>query len=162
MPQLVEILHELCHSNAFFLDNPSQPGKQVVEVIRGVAPNSGISLSRLVGIVLEVVSVRPRQLLPDFVVQVNIANELIVIDVCQVTPVHVFFQQQVQQFFIRREELELFENANELILRDVANLSDIEVLELRLQMQSLCSYHLSVALNQLVERRLFLRSEVQG
>lgn len=92
-----------------------------------------LAFSWLVRIILEGVSVGLRQCLSDFVVFVDVSNELIVIDVGQVSSVHVLLQEQVEMSLTWWEYIELLQDSDKLVLGDVANLGDIEVFELWFQ-----------------------------
>ncbi len=62
----------------------------------------------------------------------------------------------------RWEELELLQNSDELVLGDIADLCDIKVLELWLQVKSFGGDDVSKALDKFCKSGFFLRREAQS
>ena len=117
--------------------------------------------TRAIGIIFESVGMTLRQLLADFIIFIDISNKLIIVNIVQVASIHIFFQEKIEEIFIRREELELFQNAYKLIFCDISNLCDIKILELRFKMKSFRSNNIFITLEQFRKCSLFLRREAK-
>lgn len=113
--------------------------------------------TRAIGIIFKSVSMTLRQLLADFIIFIDISNKLIIVNIVQVASIHIFFQEKIEEIFIRREELELFQDAYKLIFCDISNLRDIKILELRFKMKPFRSNNIFITLEQFRKCSLFLR-----
>lgn len=162
MPQFIEVAHELSHPYPLLLDDSAQTCEQVIEVVGGLVPDGGFAFPRFVSEVLESIRVCFGKCVAHFVVAVHVADEFVVVDVGQVAPIHVLLEHEVQQFFGGRDQLELFEDSAELVLGHVSDFGDIEVFELRFQVQSLGGDRVPESLQHFREGGLFAGGEVEG
>lgn len=92
MSQFIEISHEFGHSYSLFFNDPAQSWKQVGQIVGSLVPNSGFGLSGLIRKILEGVSMSLGEGLSNLIVLVDISDELIIVDIGQITSIHVLFE----------------------------------------------------------------------
>jgi hypothetical protein len=92
VPKFIEVPHELRNSNSLLLDDPPEPGKQVIEIVGSLVPDGGLGLPGFVGVALEGIGVGFRKSVSDLVIAVDVSDELVVVDVGEVASVHILFQ----------------------------------------------------------------------
>ena len=86
--------------------------------------------------------------------RVNIVAEIEVVDLINVTLVHVGFAKGVQNTFLGADT-KLTESSQELVLSDMLVLGNVEILEHWLQVDSLDSYGLSILLEDEIDVGFF-------
>ena len=104
---------------------------------------------------------RFRQIEPCFSVSVNISDKFVVVDLVKVALVHIFLQEQIVEIFIWWSQVELFQYSAKLVFSHVSYFGDIEILKLRLQVQSLSGYDFLIPSQQSLQLLTFLRSKRQ-
>lgn len=149
MSELIEILHELGHSDSFLLDLPPDPSQKVVKVLRDLVPDEALILF-LFGLEIDkTVSIYFWNQFSILIVPINILDELIVINLIEIAPVHVFFQEQVELPVILRYEVKLLQDPDELVLCHISYFGYVEIFKQRLQMHSRVGNDSLVALQKL-------------
>lgn len=83
-----------------------------------------------------------------FVVDIDIPAKFVVVDFIQSSLVSVSLKNQVQRIF-RREQIELIQNSQELILRNIALIRLVEIFEMWLNQHSLVLNFFIVQVQQL-------------
>ena len=132
------------------LADKTNAGEHVLNIVGFQFDDLSLDLARLgARIVIEGLAMSTTNT-KDALVGVNLVAEINIIDLIGVSLVHITSENKVKHVFWG-EDAELVKNSQELALGDVTALSDIEVLELRLQMnaavKNCCSIVLKIGLN---------------
>lgn len=133
--QFIEISEEFTNSDSLLLAELSYSCKNIINIFRFMLHNVNFNFSRLRSRViierLVIISSHPKHIFRS----INLVAEIHVVDFIDVTLVHVSLQYQIQNIF-RRIDAKLSQNSEELHFGDMAASSDIEILELWLQINS--------------------------
>jgi hypothetical protein len=153
--KLIEISEELGNSNSLLFAALSKLGDNILNIIWDVllnidTCNSWSSFWVVVEGVVEV-STDSEELLWG----VNIIAEIEVVDLIDVTLIHVSFAEGVQDL-LGGADTKLSESSQELMFGNMLVLSNIEILEHWLQVDSLDSYSLSILFKDVVNLGGFL------
>lgn len=153
--KLIEISEELGNSNSLLFAALSKLGDNILNIIWDVllnidTCNSWSSFWVVVEGVVEV-STDSEELLWG----VNIIAEIEVVDLIDVTLIHVSFAEGVQDL-LGGADTKLSESSQELMFGNMLVLSNIEILEHWLQVDSLNSYSLSILFKDVVNLGGFL------
>lgn len=153
--KLIEISEELGNSNSLLFAALSKLGDNILNIIWDVllnidTCNSWSSFWVVVEGVVEV-STDSEELLWG----VNIIAEIEVVDLIDVTLIHVSFAEGVQDI-LGGADTKLTESSQELMFGNMLVLSNIEILEHWLQVDSLDSYSLSILFKDVVNLGGFL------
>lgn len=153
--KLIEISEELGNSNSLLLAALSELGDNILNIIWDVllnidTSNSWSSFWVVVEGVVEV-SADSEELLWG----VNIIAEIEVVDLIDVTLIHVSFAEGVQDL-LGGADTKLTESSQELMFGNMLVLSNIEILEHWLQVDSLDSNGLSILFKDVVNLGGFL------
>lgn len=158
--QFVEVAEEFRDSNSLLLADLSQLGNDVLDVVRlvlldVVARDSGSGLRVVVERMVEATAN-----LEQVIRRVNVLAEVVVVDLIDVTLVHVGLGEHVEDV-LARGNAEQAKSAQELVLGNVLVLRDVEVHEHGLQVDSLDPNGLSVLVKNALQHLLLLIVEVK-
>lgn len=158
--ELVKISEELGDSNSLFFAALSELGDNIINIIWDIllninTCNSWSSLWVVVEGVVEV-STDSEELLR----RVNIVAEIEVVDFINVTLIHIGFAKGVQNLLLGADT-KLTERSQELMLSDMLVLSNVEILEHWLQVDSLDSYGLSILFKNEIDVGFFSVSDIE-
>ena len=158
--ELVEISEELGDSDSLLFADLSELGDNIIDIIWDILLNVDTSNSwSSFWIVVEGVVEVPADS-EELFWRVNVVAEIEVVDLIDVTLVHVSFAESVQDA-LGGANSKLSESSKELMLGDMLVLSDVEVLEHRLKVDSLDSDGLSVLFKDVVDLSLLLGGDVE-
>lgn len=153
--QLVKIAEELGNTGAVLLAEEADAGEHIIHIIGLQLNDLSLNLARLsAGVVIEGLAMGATNT-KDTLVSINFIAEINIVDFVRITLVHVTSENKVKDS-LGGKDTELVEDSEELTLCHVSTLGDIEVLELRLQMDAAvkdsCSVFMEVVLNLLLLR----------
>lgn len=134
--QLVKVAEELTETDTLLAGDSTDACKNVMEVIRAVGDNSVAYNTRggLGVVVVAVVKVTSGTV--ELISSVNLFTEVNVVDLVNITLVHVSAEDELGDF-LRRLDAEVVQNTEELVLGNVTVLSDVKVLEDGFQVHAL-------------------------
>jgi hypothetical protein len=153
--QLVKIAEELGNTGAVLLAEETDAGEHIIHIIGLQLNDLSLNLARLsAGVVIEGLAMGATNT-KDTLVSINFIAEVNIVDFVRIPLVHVTSENKVKDS-LGGKDTELVEDSEELTLCHVSTLGDIEVLELRLQMDAAvkdsCSVFMEVVLNLLLLR----------
>jgi len=153
--QLVKIAEELGNTGAVLLAEETDAGEHIIHIIGLQLNDLSLNLARLsAGVVIEGLAMGATNT-KDTLVSINFVAEINIVDFVRIPLVHVTSENKVKDS-LGGKDTELVEDSEELTLCHVSTLGDIEVLELRLQMDAAvkdsCSVFMEVVLNLLLLR----------
>jgi hypothetical protein len=153
--KLIEISEELGNSNSLLFAALSKLGDNILNIIWDVLLNIDTcnSWSSFWVVVKGVVEVSANS--EELLWGVNIIAEIEVVDLIDVTLIHVSFAEGVQDI-LGGADTKLTESSQELMFGNMLVLSNIEILEHWLQVDSLDSYSLSILFKDVVNLGGFL------
>ena len=153
--QLVKIAEELGNTGAVLLAEETDASEHIIHIIGLQLNDLSLNLARLsAGVVIEGLAMGATNT-KDTLVSINFIAEVNIVDFVRIPLVHVTSENKVKDS-LGGKDTELVEDSEELTLCHVSTLGDIEVLELRLQMDAAvkdsCSVFMEVVLNLLLLR----------
>lgn len=151
--QLIEIPQELWNAQSLLFGFCTQLAKQILDIIGNLIMNEWLHLIRRFFVSFKRIGIRATDC-NTFIININIPTELVIVDFIESTLIRISLQNQIQCVF-GREQTELIQNSQELILRNIALFRLIEVFKVRLNQHSLILDFLVVQ-NQQRFQSLFL------
>ena len=136
MSQLIEVLHELGHSNSLVFDDLSNSSEQIKQVFGHLISDEGLIISWFFLKVIERVGMGLRDYFSVFVVFIHIPNKLVIINFIEVPFIHIFLEEQIESVLIFWNEVELLQNSCKLVFCYVADFSNVKILKQRLKVGS--------------------------
>jgi len=129
MSQLIKVLHKLCNSDSLFLNFSSYSSQKILKILRHLTSNRSIIWSWLMLIVCKAIGISLRDQFSIFVISVYILNKLIVVDLVEISSVHILFKKQIKLFIVFWYKLKLFQNSCKLIFCHITDFCDIKILK---------------------------------